>query len=77
MFCRHALVKLMFVACVIFLMQKGRVVHANPISWISPEDNSDYDGSDDNNDAAIITTPTKRVNLISLQILIFLHSNIF
>ncbi|KEH33672.1 hypothetical protein MTR_3g450540 [Medicago truncatula] len=45
----------------IFVGKKGRVVHANPISWISPEDNSDYDGSDDNNDAAIITTPTKRI----------------
>jgi len=53
-------------------MQKGKVVYADPISWISPEDNSD-----DNNDAAIITTPTRRVNLKSFQILIFLHSNIF
>jgi len=65
-------------------MQNDKVFYADPISWISPdadnssnEDNSDYDGSDDNSDATIITTPTRKVNLISFQILIFLHLNIF
>ncbi len=60
-------------------MQNDKVFYADPISWISPDaDNSgNEDNSDDNTDAAIVTAPTRKVNLISFQILIFLHLNIF